>query len=267
MTTNARPFTAESSHFYTNTGEPLYEVPRADGKGMRKFTLADARKMDPRPVPSVTTILKLLHKQALVDWLIEQSVLAVLTTPRLTGESDDDFVQRVLHGERVQDQEAQTARDRGAEIHQALEDLFCGKPISEEINPWVRPAFLAVQKYGELACTERVLVGDGYAGKTDLIQLFDNPPIKHWWIWDWKSAKKLPDPSKGGAWNEHVMQAAGYAAAFQKQSNLAIHTGNIYISTIDCGKFVICEHESWFKAYDAFASLVKVWQWQNGYLC
>jgi len=179
MTTNARIITAEG-HIFTPAKATALRDSRADGKGMRKFTLADARKMDPVPLPSVTTILKTLHKQALVEWLIEQACLALMTTPRLPGEADDAFVQRVLHTEHVQDQEAQTARDRGTEIHAAMEDLFCGKPIAEEINPWVRPAFLEVQKYGELACTEKILVGDGYAGKTDLIQQGKD---ECWWLW------------------------------------------------------------------------------------
>jgi len=170
----------------------------------------------------------------------------------------------VLHTEHVQDQEAQTARDRGTEIHQAMEDLFCGKPISEEINLWVRPAFLAVQKYGELACTEKVLVGDGYAGKTDLIQQGKD---ECWWLWDWKSTKTLPTK---GAYPEARLQLAAYAKAWEKfnaQSGYfrAIRTGNIYISTIDPGKFVICEHSDWKLAFDAFANLVRVWEWQNNY--
>lgn len=265
MTTNARPQTAESSHFYTAQGEPLYDIARSDGKGMRKFTLADARKMEPRPLPSVTTILKMLHKQALVDWMCEQTALACLTTPRNDGESLDEFVYRVLHTERVQDQESQKARDRGTEIHTALEDLFCGKPISPEIDPWVRPAFEAVCKYGELACTERILVGDGYAGKCDLIQLGKDC----WWLWDWKSSKTLPTK---GAYPEARLQLGAYAKAWEtftaKQDKpLPIRTGNIYISTVDCGKFVVCAHDDWKPAYVAFANIVKVWQWQNGYQC
>lgn len=270
MTTNARLQTAESSHFYTAQGDPLYEIPRADGKGMRKFTLADARKMDPKPLPSVTTILKILHKQALVDWLIEQACLALMTTPRLPNEPDDAFVQRVLHTERVQDQESQKARDRGTEIHAALEALFQGQPISDEIDPWVRPAFQAVCKYGELACTEKILVGAGYAGKCDLIQLAKDC----WWLWDWKSAKKLPDPAKGGAWSEHRLQASAYANAWfnylcsQPKGLEVIRTGNIYISTVECGKFVICEHAEWQQTYwYGFKPLVEHWRWSTGYSC
>lgn len=264
MTTTARTTSTEGSHWYAADGTPCYEVPTADGKAMRPTTLRDARKLG--LLPSVTTILKILHKQALVDWLIEQSVLAVLTTPRLAGEADDAFVYRVLHGERVQDQEAQAARDRGTEIHNAMEMLFQGQPISDEMQPWVEAAFDAVCKRGELVATEKILVGDGYAGKTDLIQLGKDC----WWLWDWKSAKKLPDPSKGGAWHEHRMQAGAYARAVELSQETAgdkhpIRTGNIYISTIIQGRFVICEHDDWHPAYDAFASLLRVWQYQTGY--
>jgi len=263
MTTNARTTPTESSHWYKPDGTPAYEVERADGKGMRKTTLADARKLN--LLPSVTTILKLLHKQALVDWLIEQAVLSVLTTPRNPGETDDAFVQRVLHTERVQDQESQKARDRGTEIHQSLEALFQGKEISKDIDPWVRPAFDAVCQYGRLVATEAVLVGDGYAGRTDLVQ--ECPTC--WWIWDFKSAKKLP---KDKAWPEHRLQASAYAAAwYKKVKNVSvqfhnIRTGNLYISTIEPGAFLICEHEPWFETYaDGWEPLVKHWQWANNY--
>src|SRR5512139_1672294 len=109
MNTIARTTTPDSSHWYTTDGDPMYEVIAKSTGLPRNTTLADARKLN--LLPSVTTILKILHKQALVNWLIEQAVLAAMTTPRLPGEQDDAFIERVLHTERVQDQEAEAARD------------------------------------------------------------------------------------------------------------------------------------------------------------
>lgn len=244
----------------------MHFVPKKDGTGNRPTTIADARKLG--LLPGVTQVLQVLDKPALREWLIRQAVYAVVTSPDVDGEVLDAKITRVLEQERQQDEESQIARDRGTEIHAALEDLFCGKPISPEIDPWVRPAFDAVCKYGELVATERVLVGDGYAGKTDLIQLAKDC----WWLWDYKSAKSLPTK---GAYPENRLQLSAYAKAWEsfsfKQSQdpmrLTIRTGNIYISTADCGKFVICEHVEWQETYKAFASLVAVWQWQNGYQC
>lgn len=229
----------------------------------RAVTLRDAREGN--FVPSVTTILKLLHKQGLVDWMIEQAVLACLTTPRKEGEEMDAFVERVLHTEKVQDQESAVARDKGTEIHGALEDYFMGVDVDKDLLPWITPAAEAIQKYGELVATEKILVGDGYAGKTDLIQ----EATACWWLWDYKTTKKLPDPAKGGAWMEHRLQLAAYAQAYRDMlppQTKGIRTANVYISSIEQGKFVICENPPWESAYnEGFAPLITHWQWANNY--
>lgn len=267
MTTNAKPTTESSSHYYHPDGRPCYEVENKSKGGMRKTNLNDARRLG--LLPSVTTILSVLDKPGLTAWKIEQAVLAAMTTPRLPGEQLDAFVERVLHTERVQDQESQAARDRGTEIHNALEAYFTGREVPEAIRPWIMPAAQAIAAKGELVATEKVLVGHGYAGKTDLVQ---RAPDGVWWLWDWKSAKKLPDPAKGGAWSEHVLQLSAYARAYMNLLDgvltpaSSIRTGNIYISTVEQGKFVVCEHGDWLETYQkGFAPLVQHWQWANRY--
>lgn len=259
MSTAARPISSEGSHWYTIDGKPAYEVPYADPKkGFRPTTLADARKLG--LLPSVTTILRILHKQSLVDWLIEQSCLAVLTTPKKEGEDLDAFVHRVLHQEKVQDQESQAARDRGTVIHAALEDLFLGNTVDSELLPWVQPAAEAIRAYGGRYEPELVVIGPGYAGKLDLKLETDNTI----WLWDWKTTKKLPER---GAWPEHRLQLSAYAYALASIGMPQIGTGNVYISTVEPGKFVVCEHtESWLETYTyGFEPLLKHWQWANNY--
>lgn len=257
MQTNARPLSSDAAHYYTLDGNPCYEVQAKNGN-MRATTLADARKLN--LLPSVTTILKVLHKQGLVDWLIEQACLAVLTAPKLEGESLDAFVQRVLHTEKQQDQESQVARDKGTAIHAALEDMFQGDLVDPELEQWCKPAYLEIFKRGRTLGVETCVVGDGYAGKVDLVQ--ENGDV---WIWDWKTTKKLPK----AAWNEHVLQGAGYAAAYARRGTTGegrIHTGNVYISTINPGEFIVCEHEPWEQTYmQGFRPLVQFWQFLNDY--
>lgn len=266
--TAARPTVRKDSHWYTIEGEPRYEMMGKTTGKPRAVTLRDAR--DGNLVPSVTTILKVLHKEALVNWLIEQAVLACLTSPRKEGEADDAFVNRVLHVERVQDQESTIAKDKGTEIHNAMEDYFIGQgdQIPEDLKPWIMPAIEKLETYGSLVASEKILVGAGYAGKTDLI--LEAPDC--FWIWDFKSSKNLPDPAKGGAWMEHRLQLSGYAKAYEDllddlaPTSKPIRTGNLYISTVETGKFVICEHEEWQTAYlEGFAPLVRHWQWANRY--
>lgn len=270
MSTLANVKQSDSSHWYYQDGRPCYEMAKKDGSGMRPTTLADARKLN--LLPSVTTILRILEKPALTDWKIEQAVLAAMTTPRLDGEADDAFVYRVLHQERHQDQESQKARDRGTEIHDALESLWNHDPVSDEIKPWIMPAFEALSRYGAMIETEKALTGEGYAGKTDLVML-DSPV---YWLFDYKTSKKLPDPKKG-AYAEHRLQLGAYARAWNKflsgtgpdgpelSSDTEIRTANLYISTVDPGAFVICEHGPWQEQYRAFSHLVAYWQIANQY--
>lgn len=257
MNTNARTSSPDGSHWYRPDGTPCYEVPYADPrKGNRPTTLADARKLG--LLPSVTTILRSLHKQALVDWLIEQACLAVLTSPRKDGEELDAFVERILNVERVQDQEAEAAKDRGTLMHAALESAFGGQPVEPEVWPWVEPAFVDIGKRGKAIGTEVIVCGVGYAGKIDLCQETD----REVWLWDWKTTKKLPT---GSAWPEHRLQLAAYAKAWAR-GDKPIRTGNVYISTVNQGEFCVCEHDDWQATYESgFKPLVNVWQWLNNY--
>lgn len=260
--TAARPTGRKDSHWYSPAGEPCYEIIGKTTGKPRPVTIRDAR--DGGWLPSVTTILKVLHKEGLVNWMIEQACLACLTTPQKPDESLDAFVYRVLHVEHVQDEESEIARDKGTEIHAAMEAYFLGEEVPEDLKPWIGPAADAINQYGELVTAEKILVGDGYAGKTDLI--LDSPDC--WWLWDYKSTKKLPDPRKGGAWPEHRLQASAYAMAYEALVGDAkpIRTGNVYVSSVESGKFVICEHEDWRAAYiEGFSPLVLHWQWMNRY--
>jgi len=265
--TTARPTHRDSAHWYETSGRARHEVERADKKGMRATTLKDARKLN--LLPSVTNILKLLHKEALVNWQIEQAVLAVITTPRQPGEQDDAFAHRVLQVEQVQHQERNIARDKGVEIHDGLEYLLAGMQADEKLYPWIAPAAEAIKAFGAVTDSELNLVGYGYAGRTDLIQDAES----HWCMTDYKGSKKLPDPNKGGAWMEHRLQLAAYAKAFQRHTrklgleDKPIILRNIYISTLNEGEFVMCEHtDPWEDTYKyGFAPLVTHWQWANGY--
>lgn len=235
---------------------------------MRKTTIADARKLN--LLPSVTTILGILEKPALTLYKVEQGALAVLTTPRNEGEELDAFVYRVLHSERQQEQEAAIARGKGTEIHAAFEAYFSGQPVAPEIDPWVRPAINALIAFGEMASSEVILVGNGYAGRTDLIQNCEGC----WRIWDFKSTRRLPDPNKGGAYAEHRLQLSAYAKGWSDKLVLGgatqqkpILCGNVYVSTEKQGEFVICEHEeAWEETFDkGFRPLLEHWIWANGY--
>ena len=259
MTTAARPVNEASCHWYSKDGTAVYEVPRASGEGMRPTTLADARRLS--LLPSVTTILNVLAKPQLTTWLIEQSLLAALTTPRPPEEPLDAFIERVIHTERVQDQESDIAKKRGIEIHDAIEGYFNNRGVSDLMVPWVDPVITFLKSFGMFRGAERIVTStDGYAGKTDLLQENEESLT----IWDFKTTKNLPKSS----YPEHILQCSAYANAINDEwrGGKNISTGNIYISTIVAGEFVVCQHGAWWPSYrDGFKPLLSHWQWAKNY--
>lgn len=268
MNTAAHAPRSEGAHWYLPNGEPFYEVPYADpAKGMRNATLADARRVG--ALPGVSTILNVLHKPGLVTWLTEQACLAVLTTPRNEGEHLDAFVQRVLQTEKVQEQEAKKARDLGTVLHDALQRLSMGQEVDPDLLPWIQPAFKKAMKLGKGVAAEKIVIGDGYGGRIDLI-------LKEgtWWrVIDWKTARKLP---KGEAWVEHTLQRSAYAAALHAQleaetlkpvSYHSVRTTNVYISTSNQGEYAVCDDSApWWETYQkGFKPLVQYWRFANNY--
>ena len=81
-----------SGHYYYRDGTPAYTVIGKNGKE-RATTLRDARAEG--LLPSVTTILQVVAKPGLVNWMIDQAVLAALTGTRLENESDEAFIARI----------------------------------------------------------------------------------------------------------------------------------------------------------------------------
>ena len=208
-------------------------------------------------LPSVTTILRCLHRQALVEWMCEQAALAVLTAPKLPGEQLDAFVHRVLNVEEQQRQEAKQAADLGSDIHEALESALRARPFDDKLNMFVIPVVEALVQCGIVIHTEKVLVGNGYAGTVDCIT-----EAGEIIIWDFKTTKNPP----AKPYLENRLQLSAYAKAFGNTGDKPIKTGNIYISTTEPGKFHIAMSEDWQGTYErGFKPLFEFWKWANNY--
>ena len=94
MTITARdPRASESNHWYTRDGVPRYTVMGKNGKE-RNTTLRDARAEN--LVPSVTTVLTVMAKPALIQWLQKQVLMAALTLPRRDEELETDYIDRLM---------------------------------------------------------------------------------------------------------------------------------------------------------------------------
>jgi hypothetical protein len=227
---------------------------------MRPTTIRDARRL--KLLPSVTTILKVLHKPALESWKIEQAVLSVLTAERKPDEQIDAFAERVLRTERQQDAEAATAAEKGKAIHGALELAVTGKPWDEKWSEYVLPALEAIRPFGKMIASEKVIVGKGYAGKTDYVAGYDASGGPVVTVADFKCSKSIPEKE---AWDEHQLQLAAYAAGLDIEAQV-VHSVNVYISTREPGMVKVHTNLNWKDAFErGFMPILSYWQWRNDY--
>jgi hypothetical protein len=163
----------QESHWYSHNPEtgaitPCYETSYADpSKGMRRTTLADAKKRG--LLVGISTIANMLPKENLINWRIEQGIMAALTLPRLPNESEDAFCKRV-----IEDSEAQSlkAREWGTEIHNAIENHLNGvQKLPDHLDPYLDGFRDWAAKNIEDIHALELTVGDpalGIAGKLDI---------------------------------------------------------------------------------------------------
>ncbi len=256
MTTAARVQNGGLAHWYSQTGEPMHFVERSDGKGTRPATLRDAKKLG--LLPSPTSVLKVLRAPQLEAWLIEQACLAVLTAPRKEGEALDAFVERVLHTERQQDEQAAKARDLGTAIHDAIANALQGVNYPADLDGFVLPAIAQMRQFGKMRGCEFVVVGQGCAGRLDA--WFEDDSGKQTVI----DVKTTSNPPLKGSWLEHKLQLSFYGKALP----LAItdQTANVYISTKVPGVVAVDIHKDWATTYEqGFLPLLQYWQFANDY--
>lgn len=247
--------TAQNSRFYYPDGNPCFEIPKKRGEGMKSPTIADARELG--LLPSVTTILKVLDRPNLNDWKATQACMAVLTSPRKEGEDLDAFVTRILQVEKVQEQEAKAAADKGSAIHDAIQLALTGQKFPVELNVYVQAVLPIVHSLGSVVWTEKVLVGDGYAGRADVLVESDRNIV----LPDFKSTSKIPKDS----YTEHKLQTSAYAKCLGNTADRHVLTANIYISTSNPGEASISIQEDWITTFNCgFLPILRYWQWANG---
>lgn len=190
---------SESIHWYDRFGQPAYELatksPGAKNP-TRTPTVKDALELD--LYPSVTTIMKVLHKPGLQQWLYSQYILSALTLPRGELESMDAFAQRVAKDAQV---ESGRAADFGTRLHALIEwwlsNYGATEPILppvDEVNPMdmvylgnMQRWFNAhqVEPHGlEVSFTNEK---EGFGGKVDFIGFIDG----EFYVADWKTQNTL----------------------------------------------------------------------------
>ena len=194
--------TSESGHWYLPDGSPAYRIIGKNGKE-RNSTVKDAREHG--LLPSVTTIIGCASKgEGLQRWLQEQAILAALTLPRLEGESEEDWLSRVVADSK---ETAKQAAERGTQIHGVIEAFYEGIYIPE-LPPYVRAVEKAINEHfgQQLWISEKSFAYGGFGGKCDLV-------AKSGFVVDFKTTEK--DLDKLDYFFDHQMQLAAYRQGFE----------------------------------------------------
>jgi hypothetical protein len=160
---------SESHHWYADGGEPVFEVPSADGKSKIEPTVREARKFG--LLPGATAVNKQLSNPFLETWKEENSIRNAYNARPKEGESQDEYVKRIswLSGQASRD-----AADAGKLIHKDIEDFFLESkyPVSaasqrtvDTISKWLHNEgyvkFKPEASFGVREC--------GWGGRVDLL--------------------------------------------------------------------------------------------------
>ena len=255
-------FSPDSAHWYRRDRVPMHCVAALKG-GLRPTTLRDARKLG--LLPSVTNILGVIAKPELTAWLQEQAVMAALTLPRIPGETEDAFAQRVVA-------DSQTTRDGAAEFGTAFHDGAERVANTLEVDAQ-HPAADWLRHYRdwyqanviELHWTERTLAEPlrGFAGTADLL-------IEHrehgLCLVDLKTMRVRPG-EKPKPYKSWCYQLAAYLDALDTCYGRTVKCMNLIVNSLQAGPPV--EHV-WSKqdlenGLEAFYAAHRLWVIEKGY--
>lgn len=244
---------SESGHWYARSGEPMYEVAARDGS-MRAATLRDARKHG--WYPGVTSIIKCAAAPGLEKWKQDQVLMAALTLPRIDGESNDQLCARILADSQEQ---GRKARDRGTEIHAAIQGHYEGKPPSEELWPFVKGVSERLAaNFGdrpwiaEKPCAHPL----GFGTKSDL---HCDAVI------DFKGSEFTEDDLHTlKTWDEHAMQLAATREALHL---VGAPCAIVYVSRTVPGLAKVCyiDEPELARGWDMFRGLLNYWKANRNY--
>jgi len=243
---------SEAGHWYTRDGDPMYTVPSKKDGTPRNTTLRDARERN--LVPSVTTILNIAAKPGLNVWLQEQAILAALTLPRGTEETESAWLKRVVQDSKAQ---ARDAADLGTEIHAAIQGFYEGQKASA-FPIHVLTCTKAIEShYGAKKwIAERAFAHEmGFGGKVDMHTDGIVIDIK---------TKDFDDPAKVAGYDEHLMQLAAYRVGLGMPE---ARCANVFVSRTNADLAVVKEWaaEDLARGWLMFTALLSFWQYKNQY--
>lgn len=252
--------TSESGHWYDRSGIQVSTVLGSKGQQV-KPDIRHARKFG--FAPGVTTILKVAHKEQLVQYRERQVLLASLTLPQISGESQEDWIRRIMVDAKTH---AVEAAERGSAIHATIEQEL---KAEHSTNPWVLAVREAIQPLGVLLPNWRsetpCVHNYGYGTKSDLncdVSDVDNgigDVVRKRFVLDIKT--KEGDLSDVVLYAEHYQQLAATANALNMPD---ARCGIVFVSrTEPVAKLVMADKVE--HGWTVFKASLHLWQVTNNY--
>jgi len=243
-------YAAESGHWYDRSGNPAYTTKTKDGRE-RPTTLRDARKDD--LVPSVTTILKVAASPGLERWKQEQVLMAALTMPRKEGESESEYLTRVMEDSK---ETGRKAADEGTMIHAAIEKHYRGQEVESQYQAYVDGCKRAINAHfndWDWEAEKSFCNTLGYGGKVDMHTTGIVVDIK---------TKEFGPDDDIPKYDEHRMQLAAYRMGLHMPT---ARCANVFVSRSHPGLVHVLEwdQEELDQAWQMFAMLLRFWQIKN----
>lgn len=240
------------------TAEPVREVPYANAKkGMRKPTLADARKQG--LYPGVTGIIgDSVRKQGLEIWKVNQAIEATALVLSHNLEELTDEVRAAIKEEAAKI--GAEAANKGTMLHGAIDDGLnydWSRPLPEEVDEETIVSFRkwADAHLEDIIALEYPFVSNlGYAGTIDCVAYVDGVLT----YLDWKTQKTKR--GKVVFYPEWAIQLAGYAYGDPAREDNEFRIMNVGCSTSEPGLIDTHVWENPRSWYQTFLSIFHVWQ-------
>lgn len=258
------------AHFYESTNDGVqarHFVEMATRPGeLRPTRITDVRKMwkaGREVVPSVTTVLGVLDKAALVNWKVDQHLqIAARYTPEIhlaRYPRELTFEGWYAEVKRRTELEMDKAPQAGTDVHKVLEDFMQGKAAPPEFQLICNNALNALDDrcgWPDWVCERRFTDPRGFGGCADL--------VGHDWVIDYKT-KQTADKFKPGkmAYPDHSRQLAAYREGLGIPNARA---ANVFIC-IETGEVDFHEHteEQLQNGWQVFQHALAIWQLTNDY--
>lgn len=233
------------------TTPALAETVKGRGRHYRHPTTGDL-------VPSVTNILSVINKPALMGWAARQVAIMAAEMRGVLGNMEHDEVVDLLKG--AASRSSNRAGSRGTDVHEWIADELQGvanyEPQGQALNylPAAR-SWLADANPTPVA-VETTMFHALYAGTADAVLEIDGEK----WLVDFKTSR--------GIYDEAALQTCALENCFLwMQGDTAVEAGKVdriaVVRFADNGKYEVREVTDKETHQQMFLALVSLWYWQH----